>query len=84
MSSKGQILERLGEHAVLLPELIGAGLAANDRAKLRLTMLQEALAHARRGRSFRYPLMQISGLRRATRRASPASSAAATTALTSL
>ena len=46
MSSKGQILERLGEHAVLLPELIGAGLAANDRAKLRLTMLQEALAHA--------------------------------------
>src|SRR3974377_1692019 len=45
-SSKGQILERLGEHAVLLPELIGVGLAANDRAKLRLTMLQEALAHA--------------------------------------
>ena len=46
MSSKGQILERLGEGAVLLPELLAAGLAANDRAKLRLSMLQEALAHA--------------------------------------
>jgi uncharacterized protein Yka (UPF0111/DUF47 family) len=47
MSSKGQILERLGESAVLLPELIGAGLTANERAKLRLTMLQEALVRAR-------------------------------------
>ena len=46
MSSKGQILERLGESAVLFPELIGAGLTANERAKLRLTMLQEALARA--------------------------------------
>ena len=42
------------------------------------------LLAVRRGRSSRYPLMQSSGLRRATRRASPASSAAATTALTSL
>ena len=31
-----------------------------------------------------HPLMQINGLRRATRRASPAASAASTTALTSL
>jgi hypothetical protein len=46
MSSKGQILERLGENTVLLPELIDTGLTANERAKLRLTMLQEALAHA--------------------------------------
>jgi hypothetical protein len=46
MSSKGQILDRLGESAVLLPELIGAGLTANERAKLRLTMLQEALVRA--------------------------------------
>jgi hypothetical protein len=45
MTAKSQILDRLGESAVLLPELIGAGLAANDRAKLRMTMLQEALAH---------------------------------------
>ncbi len=46
MSSKGQILERLGESAVLLPELIGAALTANERAKLRLTMLQEAPVRA--------------------------------------
>jgi hypothetical protein len=46
MTVKGQILDRLGEGAVLLPQLISAGLAANDRAKLRLTVLQEAIAHA--------------------------------------
>jgi len=45
MTAKSQILDRLGESAVLLPELIAAGLAANDRAKLRLTMLQDALTH---------------------------------------
>jgi len=61
MSSKGQILERLGESAVLLPELIGRGLVANERAKLRLTMLQEALAHAQNPTS---PLRDLSGERR--------------------
>jgi uncharacterized protein Yka (UPF0111/DUF47 family) len=45
MTTKSKILDRLGERAVLLPELISAALASNDRAKLRLTMLQEALAH---------------------------------------
>jgi uncharacterized protein Yka (UPF0111/DUF47 family) len=45
MTTKSKILDRLGESAVLLPELISAALASNDRAKLRLTMLQEALAH---------------------------------------
>ncbi|HXW26633.1 MAG TPA: hypothetical protein VEK73_17955 [Xanthobacteraceae bacterium] len=45
MPAKTQILDRLGESAVLLPDLIAGGLAANDRAKLRLTMLQEAVAH---------------------------------------
>jgi hypothetical protein len=45
MTTKSKILDRLGERAVLLPELISTALASNDRAKLRLTMLQEALAH---------------------------------------
>lgn len=45
MTTKSKILDRLGESAVLLPELISTALASNDRAKLRLTMLQEALAH---------------------------------------
>jgi len=45
MTGKSQILDRLGENAVLLPDLISNALAANDRAKLRLTMLQEAVAH---------------------------------------
>jgi len=44
---KTTIVERLGEDAVLLlPDLLAAGLAANDRAKLRLTLLQAAARHA--------------------------------------
>jgi hypothetical protein len=46
MTAKTQIVEQLGESAVLLPDMIAAALAANDRAKLRLTLLQEALAKA--------------------------------------
>jgi uncharacterized protein Yka (UPF0111/DUF47 family) len=46
MTTKSKILDRLGESAVLLPELISGALTSNDRAKLRLTMLQEAAAHA--------------------------------------
>ena len=61
MSSKGQILERLGESSVLLPGLINAGLMANERAKLRLTMLQEALAH---GKNLAAPLRDLSTERR--------------------
>jgi hypothetical protein len=61
MSSKSQILERLGESAVLLPELIGTSLMANERAKFRLTMLQEALAHARNPAA---PLRDLSAERR--------------------
>ena len=45
MTTKSKMLDRLGESAVLLPELVSAALASNDRAKLRLTMLQEALVH---------------------------------------
>jgi hypothetical protein len=44
MVAKVGIVEKLGEHAVLLPALIEEGLAANDRLKIRLTMLQEAAA----------------------------------------
>jgi hypothetical protein len=46
MTTKTEIIERLGEQAVLLPDLIVAALAANDRAKLRLTLLQAAVARA--------------------------------------
>lgn len=46
MVAKVEIVERLGESAVLLPALIEEGLAANDRLKVRLTMLQEAAAQA--------------------------------------
>ncbi len=46
MVAKVEIVERLGEGAVLLPGLIEAGLAANDRLKIRLTLLQEASAQA--------------------------------------
>ncbi len=46
MTAKVQIVEQLGEAEVLLPELLAAALAANDRAKVRMTLLQEAVAHA--------------------------------------
>ena len=46
MTSKAAIVERLGEEAVLLPSLIGDALAANDRIKLRLSLLQEAALRA--------------------------------------
>ncbi len=43
---KADLLEHLGEKAVLLPTLIGEALAANDRVKLRLSLLQEAASQA--------------------------------------
>ncbi|MGO8952536.1 MAG: DUF47 domain-containing protein [Rhodomicrobium sp.] len=46
MTAKVQIVEQLGEAQVLLPELLAAALEANGRAKVRMTLLQEALAHA--------------------------------------
>ena len=46
MVGKIEIVESLGESVVLLPSLIAAALAANDRLKIRLTLLQEASAHA--------------------------------------
>ncbi|MGO8739345.1 DUF47 domain-containing protein [Rhodoblastus sp.] len=46
MVGKVAIVESLGEKAVLLPSLIATSLAANDRLKIRLTLLQEASAQA--------------------------------------
>ncbi|RJF87489.1 hypothetical protein D3874_11060 [Oleomonas cavernae] len=46
MTVKIDIIERLGERAILLPTLIGEALGANDRIKLRLSLLQEAARHA--------------------------------------
>lgn len=47
MTAKTRIVEHLGEVAVLLPQLVREGLAANDRAKLRMAALQAALNQAR-------------------------------------
>ncbi len=46
MTTKVQIVAQLGEAQVLLPELLAAALDANGRAKVRMTLLQEAVAHA--------------------------------------
>jgi uncharacterized protein Yka (UPF0111/DUF47 family) len=44
MAAKVEIVRRLGASAVLLPALIEEGLVANDRLKIRLTLMQEAAA----------------------------------------
>lgn len=51
MVGKLAIVEALGESALLLPSLISTALAANDRLKIRLSLLQEAAArvHGQRG-----------------------------------
>jgi uncharacterized protein Yka (UPF0111/DUF47 family) len=46
MSEKTEIVAALGESRLLLPALLNEALAANDRAKYRLTLLQTAKAHA--------------------------------------
>ncbi len=43
---KSLIIEQLGEAGILLPALVREGLAANDRIKLRLSVLQAAAARA--------------------------------------
>ncbi|MDC7789686.1 hypothetical protein PQJ75_29600 [Rhodoplanes sp. TEM] len=45
---KTRIIEHLGQSDILLPSLIAEALAANDRAKLRMSVLQAAAQHARR------------------------------------
>ncbi len=46
MTQKVEIIERLGESAILLPSLLGDALAANDRLKVNLSCLQEAVRRA--------------------------------------
>jgi len=46
MTAKVEIVKRLGEQTVLLPSLIADALAANDRVKLRMSLLQEAVSAA--------------------------------------
>ena len=46
MIVKTRIVEHLGEAAVLLPRLVAEGLAANDRAKVRMSGLQSAVRRA--------------------------------------
>jgi uncharacterized protein Yka (UPF0111/DUF47 family) len=43
---KSDIIELLGQTDILLPALIAEGLAANDRVKARLSVLQAAVHHA--------------------------------------
>jgi uncharacterized protein Yka (UPF0111/DUF47 family) len=46
MPQKSLIVDELGERALLLPQRLQEALAANDRVKLRLTLLQAAERHA--------------------------------------
>src|SRR5215470_2807699 len=46
MPGKVAIIEQIGERGLLLPELIGRGLMANDRVNYFLTLLQSAQARA--------------------------------------
>jgi uncharacterized protein Yka (UPF0111/DUF47 family) len=48
---KSRIIEHLGAADLLLPSLVAAGLAANDRVKVHLSALQAAAAHARNPRA---------------------------------
>jgi uncharacterized protein Yka (UPF0111/DUF47 family) len=48
MPQKDRILDVLGEQQLLLPGLINAALAANDRVKYYFSLLQLAVAHAER------------------------------------
>jgi uncharacterized protein Yka (UPF0111/DUF47 family) len=53
---KSGIIDRLGQTDLLLPSLIASGLAANDRVKIRLTILQEAARHASDPQAVRFDL----------------------------
>jgi uncharacterized protein Yka (UPF0111/DUF47 family) len=46
MTEKLHIISNLGEDGILLPAMVNAALAANDRIKYYLTLLQAAVAHA--------------------------------------
>jgi hypothetical protein len=53
---KTQIVEQLGQADILLPLLISEGLAANDRIKARLSVLQAVGQHARSAGASRFDL----------------------------
>ena len=53
---KSEIIARLGQTDILLPSLIAEGLAANDRVKARLSVLQAAGRHARDPGSAKFDL----------------------------
>ena len=53
---KSEIIEQLGQADLLLPTLIAEGLAANDRVKLRLSVLQAATRRACEPTSARFDL----------------------------
>src|SRR5664279_2659506 len=55
---KSQIIERLGQTDILLPALIADGLAANDRVKAHLSVLQAAGRHARDPHGVRFNLTE--------------------------
>jgi uncharacterized protein Yka (UPF0111/DUF47 family) len=53
---KSRIIEHLGQSGILLPSIIADGLAANDRVKTRLSVLQAAARHARDPERMRFDL----------------------------
>jgi uncharacterized protein Yka (UPF0111/DUF47 family) len=53
---KSEIIERLGQADLLLPAMIAEGLTANDRVKLRLSVLQAAARHASEPTTARFDL----------------------------
>ena len=53
---KSEIIEQLGQVDLLLPSLIAEGLAANDRVKVRLSILQAAARRARDPKSARFDM----------------------------
>ncbi|WP_454915635.1 hypothetical protein [Xanthobacter sediminis] len=55
---KSQIVEELGQGEILLPSLIADGLRANDRVKVRLSVLQDAGRHARAPAAPRFALTE--------------------------
>ena len=55
---KSEIIGRLGQSGILLPSLIAEGLAANDRVKARLSVIQAAGRHARDPGSARFDLAE--------------------------
>ena len=54
---KTEIIERLGQTDLLTPSLVAEGLAANDRVKVRLSVLQAAATHGRDPEGVRFDLV---------------------------